>query len=62
MNDFDRAEMKHDREKDDNYYPDENLCLRCEEEEAEPNDDYCEYCNDTIRHNNRDKFQAKETY
>lgn len=62
MNDFDRAEMKHDLDKSMNYYPDENSCLRCEEEEAEPDDDYCEYCIDTIKHQNRSRFIEPETY
>ena len=62
MNDFDRAEMKHDLDKAMNYYPDENLCIRCEEEESLPDDDLCEFCLDFIKHNNTDWFQAEETY
>lgn len=47
----------------DNELPsEEHICLRCEEEEAEPDDDYCEYCIDTIKHQNRSKFIAQETY
>lgn len=47
----------------DNQLPEEDtICLRCEENEAEPGEDYCEYCNDVIRASNRDKFIEKETY
>lgn len=62
MNDFDKAEMKHDLEKAVLYYEDYNICLRCEENEAEPGEDNCEYCNDTIKHQNKERFQAEETW
>jgi len=62
MNNFDEMEKKRDLERETNYYPDDKLCLRCEEEEAEQDNDYCEYCLDTIKEQNKDKFQSEETY
>lgn len=62
MNDFDKAEMKHDQEKADNYYPDEVICSRCDEEESLPDNDLCSYCLDTVKHQNKERFQAEETW
>lgn len=41
---------------------DDNTCIRCEENESEYGEDYCEYCAEVIRNQNRDKFQPRETY
>lgn len=62
QNDFDQKEKQRDLERETSYYPEDNLCMRCEEEEAEPNEDYCSYCNETIRLQNKDRFIAQETY
>lgn len=62
MNDFDRAEMKHDLEKAVFYYDEDALCSRCDEEPSLPDNDLCEYCLDTVKEQNRDRFQAEETY
>ena len=62
MNDFDKEEMKHDLDKSMNYYPDDSLCTRCDEEESLPDNDLCEYCLDIVKEKNRDRFQAEETY
>jgi hypothetical protein len=61
-NDFRLLHEKHDNEKAMNYYEDDNLCLRCEEQEAEPDEDWCEHCIELAIERNRDKFQAEETY
>lgn len=62
MNDFDKAEMKHDLDKAVLYYPDEVMCDRCDEEKSLPDNDLCEYCLDTVKHQNKERFQAEETW
>jgi len=52
MNDFDRAEMKHDLDKAMNYYPDEGICLRCEEDEVAEGYEWCEHCLEIIKARN----------
>lgn len=55
---LDQAQERYDRQLPD----DDNTCIRCEESEAEYGEDYCEYCAEVIRNQNRDKFQPRETY
>jgi hypothetical protein len=62
MSNFDRAEMKHDLDKAVFYYDEDELCLRCDEQESLPGEDLCESCADIVRERNRDKFKAEETW
>ena len=62
QNDFDIKERQRDLERETSYYPDDNLCLICEEEKAEPGEDNCAYCDETVRLQNKDRFISQETY
>ena len=62
QNDFDQKERQRDLERETSYYSEDRLCLRCEEDEAELDEDHCSYCLETIRLQNKDRFIAQETY